>query len=113
MKRWLILVVVVVAAACSSTATTTSITETTAPTPTAAGFNLAAVKANFVDECKDPTAVDDLFCEQVKVAAMMLTATSSTSLRLSIRGRQIAPTRSAANSPRRTSTAIPSRSDTR
>ena len=58
----------VVAAACPSTATTTSITETTAPTPTAAGFNLAAVKANFVDECKDPTAVDDLFCEQVKVA---------------------------------------------
>ena len=33
-------------------------------------FDIAAVKANFTDECKDPIVVDDLFCQQVKIDQM-------------------------------------------
>ena len=66
--------VALLAAACSSTATTTSITETTAPTaaptPVAAAFDLAAVKASFIDKCRDPDVIDTLVCEQVKIADM-------------------------------------------
>jgi hypothetical protein len=61
LMRRLMLALVVVLAACGGPA------PTAAPTP---AFDLAAVKANFTDECKDPMVVDDLFCEQVKVARM-------------------------------------------
>lgn len=36
-------------------------------TPEAAEFDVAAVRASFMDECTDPIVVDELFCEQVKI----------------------------------------------
>ena len=62
--------VALLVAACSSTATTTSITETAAPTPVAAAFDLNAVKASFIDKCRDPDVIDALVAEQVKIADM-------------------------------------------
>jgi hypothetical protein len=46
--------------------------ETAGPpdTPEPAGFDLAAVKANFSAECESPIVVDDLFCEQVQIDGM-------------------------------------------
>lgn len=64
----LLLMSVVLAACTSSAAPTAAPIEATTPEPPA--FDLAAVKANFIDECKDPAVVDDLFCEQVKIGDM-------------------------------------------
>jgi hypothetical protein len=40
------------------------------PTIEPPAFDLAAVKRSFTDECKSPTIVDGLFCQQVQVAGM-------------------------------------------
>jgi hypothetical protein len=40
------------------------------PTVEPPAFDLAAVKANFTDECKDPFVVDETFCEQVEISGM-------------------------------------------
>lgn len=58
------LAVVLLLAGCASTP---AATPPKAPTP---AFDLAAVKSNFTDECKDPAVVDKLFCEQVQIAGM-------------------------------------------
>jgi hypothetical protein len=55
-------------AACSGGEPTTA--PAAAPTPEPPAFDLAAVKAIFTDECKDPAVVDELFCEQVEIAKM-------------------------------------------
>jgi hypothetical protein len=40
------------------------------PTPEPPGFDLERVQANFTDECQDPIAVDQTFCDQVDIAGM-------------------------------------------
>lgn len=65
MRRLLLLVFLVTA--CGGAPTVVVYEPSAAPV---AGFDLAAVKANFTDECKDPAVVDELFCTQVKIAEM-------------------------------------------
>jgi hypothetical protein len=38
-------------------------------------FDLAAVKRSFTDECKSPTIVDGLFCQQVQIGGMSAAGT--------------------------------------
>lgn len=58
------LIAVVIAACAAPAAPPTSVPAS----PPA--FDLAVVKANFVDECKDPVVVTDEFCEQVVISAL-------------------------------------------
>jgi len=62
--RRLLLTLSVVLAACGGSA------PTPVPTLVAPVFDVAAVKASFTEECKSPIVVDDLFCEQVKIAGI-------------------------------------------
>lgn len=40
------------------------------PAPEPPAFDLATVKTNFADECKDPIVFDDVFCQQVEIGQM-------------------------------------------
>ena len=62
-------------AACSSPNAGGVGTDKTTP---GTAFDVAAVKANFTDECKNPIVVDDLFCEQVKTDQMWGSGTTLT-----------------------------------
>jgi hypothetical protein len=50
----------------------TSVAPTQVPIPTieAPSFDVTAVRANFVEECRHPIIVDELFCEQVRISEM-------------------------------------------
>lgn len=71
MNRLLALLAAATFAACGSAAPapTTFVPPPTAPPPTP-GFDLAAVKANFKDECKDPMAITAKTCKQIKIDGM-------------------------------------------
>ena len=45
------------------------------PTIEPPAFDLAAVKRSFTDECKSPTIVDGLFCQQVQIGGMSAVGT--------------------------------------
>lgn len=61
-NRFRIVPIALLLAACSSTPAAT-----VGPPATVAGtFDLAAVRANFEEECEDPIVVTEEFCEQVK-----------------------------------------------
>ena len=61
----LIIGIAFVVAACSSAAAPTA-----TPTREPLFVDIAAVKASFIEECKDPIVFDELFCKQVKIAEM-------------------------------------------
>jgi len=63
MNRLSTIILTLLLAACSGAAPT----EKPVATP---AFDIAAVRANFIDECKDPAVVDALFCEQVMIPGM-------------------------------------------
>jgi hypothetical protein len=56
--------------ACGSSAGSVATQPPAEPTPEQAAFDISAVRANFTDECRDPAAVDELFCEQVRIDEM-------------------------------------------
>ena len=63
--RTLITVIALLLAGCSSTPAVTPAAAVEAP-----AFDVAAVRAYFVDECKDRAVADELLCLQVQVAGM-------------------------------------------
>lgn len=65
-RRALLLFVALALAACGSSGGPPT-SDTAQVTPEAAEFDVAAVRASFIDECNDPIVVDELFCEQVKI----------------------------------------------
>ena len=70
-KPLAMLLTVLLLVACGEVAST--------PTPepvAAAAFDLALVMSNLTDECVDPIAVDDQFCEQVDIDGMTADGTT-------------------------------------
>jgi hypothetical protein len=63
-------------AGCSSSSSQPTATADSQHTQQAASIDIAAVRANFTDECKVSIVVDDLFCTQVKVDAMTADGTT-------------------------------------
>jgi hypothetical protein len=67
-NRLIVLIGLVGLAACGPAASPNATIEPPA-------FDLAAVKRSFADECKIPTVVDGLFCQQVEIGGMSAVGT--------------------------------------
>jgi hypothetical protein len=67
-NRLIVIIGLLALAACSPTASSNATIEPPA-------FDLAAVKRSFTAECKNPTIVDALFCQQVQIEAMTAVGT--------------------------------------
>jgi hypothetical protein len=92
--RWLVPALVVATMSLAACAFAAPATDAPAPaTRGSATFDLAAVRAKFVYECRDPIVVDDRFCEQVQIAAM---SAEGSALRVPTTLKSIATDRAAA-----------------